>query len=220
MYRTDPETGCHTNIVSEIDVIDQCCDHSYYDCNSTGSGYGFEPAEIINGDCIHNGPEGHEDFVHPSVLCNSYHKYAVEWNSDRLIYYFDDIPYWTVLNTSNIDPMRTIIDLQVENDLGYGNFYQNSTWPQSMLVDYLYYYRLRTTDCNNPITFQNIGQIRTFWTLSTAGVISDITFGDNSAPITLDATNYIFRAVNSFTINGEFTVNTGTELTLMPTPCD
>jgi hypothetical protein len=88
-----------------------------------------------------------------------------------------------------------------------------------MKIDYFNYWKLKL-DCSNPLLIANNTALATYWTPGTPAIKSDITFGDGSAAIFLGTGNYyIFRAVNTITINGDFTVQAGAEFTAMPTPC-
>ena len=89
-----------------------------------------------------------------------------------------------------------------------------------ILAIYFHYYKLRL-DCSNPLTILNNLQLATYWTSGIPAVKSDITIGNGVSPISLNSgVCYVFRAVNSITINGDFSAPIGSELNIIPTPCN
>jgi len=158
-------------------------------------------------------------------LCSSYHKFAVEWNTDRMIYYLNDLPLGANYNNLSfiMDPMRLVISPGINSSSGYGNnfdFYHGTTFPQYMKVDYFHYYTLRL-DCLSNLTLNSNSDVTNYWTTGVPAVKSNIIFGNGTSSITLSTdVKYVFRFVNSLTINGEFIIPSNSELTLMPTPCN
>lgn len=157
--------------------------------------------------------------VSSSPLCSAYHKFAAEWNTDRMVYYLDDVPFFVSNDAGNVmDPMRLIIAQSL--NIWVYDFYAGQPFPDTMKVDYFHYYKLRL-DCGNNLTILNNTDLGNYWVSGVPAVKSNITFGNGANTISLSSgTSYIFRAVNNITINGEFTVPSGAELTLMPTPCN
>jgi len=158
-----------------------------------------------------------------SPLCSDYHKYAVEWNTDRMVYYFDDVSFFVSNDAGNVmDPMRVVIGAQIDYQ-GYGanrDYYPGTPFPQYMLVDYFHYYTLNKY-CSNNLTILTNTDLNTYWNGTGVGVQSNITFGNGSNTISLSSTDkMIFRAVNTITVNGELTVPAGAEFTLVTTPCN
>ena len=87
---------------------------------------------------VHNG-------VHQNYH-DSFHTYSVEWDSDQLRFYVDDVHHWTVYDrnvenflSTNAGPMRLIINTAVG-----GNFLENpnasTVWPQEFQIDYVHAY--------------------------------------------------------------------------------
>ena len=88
------------------------------------------------------------------------------------------------------------------------------------MVDYFRYYTLNK-DCSNSLTILSNTDLSSYWNGGSVGVKSDITFGNGAGTISLSSGDHmIFRAVNSITINGDFTVPAGAEFTAEPTPCN
>ena len=152
-------------------------------------------------------------------LCSSFHKFAVEWNTDRMVYYFDDNQFFISHDIGNImDSLRIVIDQQIDENVD--DFYSGQPFPDTMKVDYFHFYKLRL-DCSSSLTIFNNTDLANYYTPNIPAVKSDITFGNGAGTIALSSgVYYIFRAVNTMSINGEFTIPSGSEFTLMPTPCN
>lgn len=198
------------SIHNEIDVMDECC-CIYSDAKTTSSawhaaGSGADSCQVITlGACTN---------VSPTPLCNTFHKYAVEWNTNRIVFYRDDLPYLQSYNNPamTMNPLKIVIDLQITNAC---NFYPGMPFPQYYSVDYFRYYTLKL-DCGTSATLLTNADLAAY----TYSVKSDITFGNGTDSISLNNTDVkYFRAVNSITINGTFTAPLGSELGLIPTAC-
>jgi beta-glucanase (GH16 family) len=89
-----------------------------------------------------------------TALFDAYHKYAVEWNTDRIIYYFDDVPFYSAYNYPSLTmaPQKVVIDLQIHQCCD--DFNPAITFPQYMKIDYFRYYQLKK-DCNNDAVINN-----------------------------------------------------------------
>jgi len=198
----------------EIDAMDVCCSF-YSDTKTTTAGWcHIDPATCTETD---SPPATH---VNDTPLCDNYHKIGAEWNTDRLIFYMDDIP-WIYTNIQNLTltPQRVLIEEQLDMNTNK-DFSPGTIFPQYMRVDYFHYYKLRL-DCSNPLTILNNLQLATYWTSGIPAVKSDITIGNGVSPISLNSgVCYVFRAVNSITINGDFSAPIGSELNIIPTPCN
>ncbi|HTB32454.1 MAG TPA: glycoside hydrolase family 16 protein [Bacteroidia bacterium] len=146
----------------------------------------------------------------------AYHKYAFEWNTNKLIFLFDDVPYSENYNspTFTMHPLWVYIQEGLA-DTTY-HFSPGTTFPQYMSVDYFRYYKLNL-DCGT----SSILLTNTDLAAYVYSVKSDITFGDGTNSISLNSTDKkYFRAVNTITINGTFTAPLGSELGLLPTACN
>ncbi|HWY98005.1 MAG TPA: family 16 glycosylhydrolase [Bacteroidia bacterium] len=201
------------SIHNEIDVMDECC-CVYSDAETTGSGW--NEAGVGADSCQYRGA-GWCTYINPVPLCNGYHKFAVEWTTNRMIFYRDDIPYFQTYNspTLKMNPQYLFIDLQISSSC---DFYPGTPFPQYMAIDYFRYYKLNL-DCGTNVIFAKNSDISGF----TYGVKNSIIFGNSSGSIDLSgcgSKSYVFRAVNGFTINGDFTAPKGYELTLAPTACN
>jgi len=97
-------------------------------------------------------------------LSGGFHKFAIQWDPYKMIYYFDDNPTTTVYDSSGVkipqhgmklfmnfcvDPMYAFLP----NDwtgVNHGNQLP-TRWPQSFEINYVHYYKLGT-DCNTNLT--------------------------------------------------------------------
>ncbi len=203
--------GCNGD---EIDIMDECCS-TYHDAKTTGAGWGHNDPSTCS---VTDSPWGIH--INSTFLCDDYHKIAAEWNSGKIIFYIDDVPWWpTVIQNFTMAPQRLLSEEQVGANTNM-DFSPGTIFPQYMMVDYFHYYKLNL-DCSNNLTILTNTDLSNYWTAGVPAVKSNITFGNGSSSITLNSsTNYVFRAVNTITINGDFIIPLGAALTLMPTPCD
>jgi beta-glucanase (GH16 family) len=154
-------------------------------------------------------------------LYENFHKFAAECLPDRIIYYFDDVPFHTVYEGPFPNTlMRVAMINQLRNGIWpqYPNVFEgyNTPWPIYFDVDYFRYYQLNIQYCNADALIINNTQLSNF----VYGVRRNIIIGNGTAAISLNAGESVtFRATNDVTINGEFTVPLGCELNIIPTPC-
>ncbi|NVO02382.1 MAG: family 16 glycosylhydrolase [Bacteroidetes bacterium] len=214
----------------EIDIMDECCSF-YRNAKTTGAGWGHNDINNCNGT---NPPWGWH--INSTPLCDDYHKIAAEWNADKIVFYMDDIPWnYTSIQGFTMNPQRILIDLQIDArasdngknyDFAPGTIFSPPphTGPDntSMLVDHFYYWKLNL-DCSNSLTILNNTELNNYWN-GTPAVKSDITLGNSSSIIAVGTgstySNFVFRAVNTISVNGDFTLPSGIEFTMMPTPCN
>lgn len=212
----------------EIDMIDDCCCSTYQKADSVVTGWGYPAATSGPDTCNRLGTKSFST-ASKVPLCNAFHKYAVEWNTNRLAFYHDDTLYHQELNVAGLTmyPMQLFMDLQLYCGCTFypGSFSVPTHHSQFMTIDYFHYYRLKH-DCGNNITFFDDAQISSY----SYAVEKSITFGNGSNAFDLSmctpATGYsdfIFRAVNGFTIPNygySFKVPAGTVMMLIPTACN
>lgn len=205
------EFPCSVYVHDEIDILEPS-GTQYADGKTNVCGWHDENHD---GTCSsHKVGEG--IFTSSNPLFVGYHKYAIEWNSDRIIYYFDDIPFCSAYNDASLimDPQKIVIDLQI--DANVYNFNPAITFPQYMKVDYFHYYQLKK-DCNTDAIINNNTDLSNF----VFAIKRNITIGNGSTTIYLNyGDKKAFRSTNETTINGDFTVPLGSELNIIPTPCN
>lgn len=146
-------------------------------------------------------------------LFSGYHKYAVEWLPDRIIFYFDDIPYAMYFGHPSLimEPLRMVIDLQIDSNVM--DFNPSITWPQSMRVQYFRFYQLNMQCFNTTVqTFNEFTSIN--------GVQASVNVLPSPNGISLPASyDKTIRSTGDIVIQGEFNVPIGSSLKLIPTPC-
>jgi beta-glucanase (GH16 family) len=159
---------------------------------------------------------GQGTYTSPNPLFTGYHEYGLEWNADRIIFYFDDVPFYSSYNHPSLimDPQRVVIGLQI--DIGVADFNPSITFPQYMKVDYFRYYQLGK-NCSTDVVINNNTDLSNY----IFSVKRNITIGNGASTISLNSGDIkTFRATDETTINGDFTVPIGTELNIIPTPCN
>src|ERR1700739_56671 len=198
----NPDCSVH----NEIDIMDECC-CVFSDAKTTGSGWGMAGGGADSCKAIN---AGWHTNVSPVPLCSAFHKYAVEWNSNRIIFYRDDIPYFENYNDPSMimNPQKIVIDLQISNSC---SFNPATPFPQYMTLDYFRYYKLKL-DCGTSALLLNNTDLANY----VFSVKSDITMGNGAGNISLSSTDVkYFRAANSITINGTFAAPLGSEFALL-----
>lgn len=152
-------------------------------------------------------------------LYENFHKFAAECLPGRVIFYFDDVSYFSIYSQSYpTHPMRVVIDnqLQVYPKDFVTNGIPVTPWPIYYVVDYFHYYQLNMDYCGTDATINSNSDLTSFQ----YGVRRNITIGNGSSSISLNTgDNITFRATNGVTINGNFTVPVGSTLNIIPTPC-
>jgi beta-glucanase (GH16 family) len=83
-------------------------------------------------------------FATPVNYHDGFHTYAVEWDAKKIRFFIDDVNWYSIYDAdvngtiSNSAPMETVLNVAVGGDfLGDAQPDGSSTWPQSMLVDYV-----------------------------------------------------------------------------------
>ena len=206
--------GCRT-IHDEIDILEPS-GSQYADAKSNVAGWHDEHPDC---NIDHVKISGNVWYTHSQPLFDNYHKYAVEWLPDRIIFYFDDQPFYVEFNHPKMvmEPQFVVIDQQIDGGLPVPYLNPNTPLPQYMSVDYFRYYSLSNNYCNQNATILNNSQLSSFL----FAIRKNIFIGNGSSSISLSSgDNITFRATNEIIINGDFTVPLGSELNLIPTPCN
>ncbi len=213
-YVEHDANGCRT-IHDEIDILEPS-GSQYADAKSNVAGWHDEHPDC---NIDHVKVSGNVWYTHSQPLFDDYHKYAVEWLPDRIIFYFDDQPFYVEYNHPKMvmEPQFVVIDQQIDGYLPVPYLNPNTPLPQYMSVDYFRYYELNDNYCGQNATILNNSQLNSF----SYGIRQNITIGNGSSSVSLSSgDNKTFRATNEITINGDFTVPLGSELNLVPTPCN
>jgi|AntRauTorckE6833_2_1112554.scaffolds.fasta_scaffold00890_7 beta-glucanase (GH16 family) len=213
-YVEHDANGCRT-IHDEIDILEPS-GSQYADAKSNVAGWHDEHPDC---NIDHVKVSGNVWYTHNQPLFDDYHKYAVEWLPNRIIFYFDDQPFYVENNHPKMimEPQFVVIDQQIDGGLPVPYLNPNTPLPQYMSVDYFRYYSLSSSYCNQNATILNNSQLSSFL----FAIRKNIFIGNGSSSISLSSgDNITFRATNEIIINGDFTVPLGSELNLIPTPCN
>lgn len=205
----DTSTGCYITH-REIDILEPS-GKQYADSKTNVSGWWTN--QITNNCPLKYG----EYYFHsPTPLFIEFHKYAVEWLPHRIVFYFDDEPYFVSYNDNSVPDLShfVVIDQQLQG--GNWPLNPNTPMPSYMTIDYFHYYQLKK-DCSTNAFINNNTDLSNF----DYAVKNNITIGTGSTFVYLNIGEIkTFRAVNEITIYGDFTVPLGCELNLIPTPCN
>lgn len=170
---------------------------------------------LINGVDCHGVKYNEYTYTNTTPLFDNFHKYATEWLPDRINYYFDDILISSNYNVQGIPTHDQFIVIDQQLD-GAVPLNPNTPMPSYMTIDYFRYYQLKK-DCNTNAFINNNTDLNNF----NYAVKNNIIIGAGSTVVSLNFGEIkTFRAVNEITINGDFTVPLGSELNLIPTPCN
>ncbi len=146
-------------------------------------------------------------------LFMDYHKFAAEWLPDRIIFYFDDVPFFADYDNPRMPDHSSwvVIDQQI------GKLYPlaNTPWPLYWYTKEFTFYELKF-DCESIAYIYCNSDLQSF----VFKVYSDIYIGNGDYTITLaTGTKKTFRAANEIILSGEFEALLGSELNLINTPC-
>ncbi|MBI5539545.1 MAG: family 16 glycosylhydrolase [Bacteroidia bacterium] len=198
--------GSENTPYGEIDISEK-----YYALSesesSTNIWYGIPPNNTIQS-------FGAETFISQSLLTNSFHRYAVDWSPNRLIFYLDGKMIREIYNNSLIPTYKQLVTIGSGPDLpsNYGLGFSPSV--RKMYVDYVHAFVLRK-DCLTSKTITNIYPFDGF----IYQVYNNVTL-DCSTLITIPSTAKIaFRATNSILIKGDVIISQGAEFGIYPTNC-
>lgn len=212
-YYIEDENGCRI-IHDEIDILEPS-GTQYADGLSNVAGWHDEDPDC---NIDHVKVSGDVWYTNDEPLFEDFHKYAVEWLPDRIIFYFDDQPFYVSYNHPKMvmQPQYVVIDQQIDGYLPVPYLNPNTPLPQYMTVKYFRYYELKNTDCNQDVSIVNNYQFNNF----SFGVRRNINIGSGSSSITMSTgDNITLRATDEITLLSNFTVPLGCELNLIPTPC-
>lgn len=205
------------------------------------NGYTVGTGYSVNTSGCTNIAQGTGQTINTSFLLSlGFHKYAIEWAPDRMVWYIDDAAVRTVYDASGanipqnglrlvlnfaIDPWNSLRPASPRWDKAYipcgGSLCAYDTagtnFPHYFEIDYVNYYKLNT-DCSTNLTFSSS-------TTYDRKVKNQITT-DTSNPPTFNpgtaAASYTLRADESVTIDAGVTINpTGTgyfAIDIMPCP--
>jgi len=122
--------------------------------------YGENGGGVFRHEFVYQGQTAVHDGV-PQNYHNGFHTYSVEWDSDQLRFYVDDVHHWTVRDqnvenfiSSNAGPMRLILNTAIGGDF-LTNPNGSTVWPQVFEIDYVHAYTKAAE--GTTLTFENGG---------------------------------------------------------------
>ena len=140
-----------------------------------------------------------------------WHTYAIEWNSNRMIWYVDGKAVRTLSNHGIIDPVRIILSLGVQREKNKLPP-TSPSWAEYMYVDYVKVYCLKC-DKNTPLIINDLTDLATY----DNKVKKSITIN----PITIPAGSKItLRANDYIELKPGFEAQAGREFYLDVSPCE
>jgi beta-glucanase (GH16 family) len=230
--------ACTPVYYNEIDI----CENGAFD-SYPGTHMGTNNHLHLSGSCANNDLLNTENYLKITglpLLSSAFHKYAIEWAPDRMIYYFDDVAVRTIYDpTGALIPqhsMAVILNFAWDPYAAYLPSDWNNTkifplypkhneqspvlHPQYFEIDYLRYYKLNT-DCSTNLTICTPGT-----DYSARAVEKSITTGGSSGCTptfnpTTTANSWTLRATDFIQIAAGTTINpSGTGYVLLETmPC-
>ncbi len=154
-YYQYPGIGC-IELKDEVDILEPSS-VQYYDARTNVAGWHDEDGEC-NGYKV-----GQDSMRSPVPLFEDFHSYAVALLPDRIIFYFDDQPFFSA-DTVNYPGIAHSLKmspwLAVIMDLGMGGYVvpqplPSAPFPQFMYIDYFRYYRVNPEFNIETMLFQN-----------------------------------------------------------------
>lgn len=143
-----------------------------------------------------------------------WHTYGMEWSPKRILWYFDNKLIGSFF--SDYVPSRSMFLMannSVNSWVDQTNMSEN--FPNEMLINYIKVYKL-DCNCQYPAVIQYQTQFNSF----DYKVYNSITIGGYGYSISaLPNSKVAFRATNSITINGDFTLPLGSSLELITHAC-
>ncbi|MBW6474165.1 MAG: CIA30 family protein [Anaerolineaceae bacterium] len=94
-------------------------------------------------------------------VANQFHTFAVEWEPDRIVWFIDGMPYFTATPSDDYmldkqwvfnHPFYILMNVAVGGNFG-GPVGEDTTFPQSMLVDYVRLYQAKSKPVSFTATF-------------------------------------------------------------------
>jgi hypothetical protein len=219
---------------NEIDICENAAHEAY-----TGTVMGTNSHLYSSGSCnpVTINTSNFLEITGLPLLSSAFHKYAIEWAPDRMIYYFDDVAMRTVYDPTGVlipqNAMSVILNFAVDpfaaflpgdwNKLSvFPNYPQHFdqppvSYPAYFEIDYLRYYKLHT-DCSTNLTICTPST-----DYSTRAVEKSITTGGTGGctptfnPSTT-ASSWTLRATDNVLIGAGTTINpSGTGYVILET---
>jgi beta-glucanase (GH16 family) len=169
----------------------------------------------VFGNCTNSYEPGIMIYNKTNDYINNYHIYGIEYSSDKIRFYLDNYK-WDERNSSQLPDSSLWIIFNTGFIYKTGNI-ANNTFPGYYYVDWVKYYKLKTSLCETDATILSNSDLQNFQ----YGLRRNITLGNGSSNIYLNYGDKVtLRASNSININGSFTVPIGSTFDIIPTQCN
>lgn len=212
------QSGCGPLEHDEIDILEPI-GQEYITPMSNTSGH-WKDVDLdldMDGDSCDAAKFGVANVTTPAPMFDGWHRWGCEFLPDRMIYYYDGVPYGETYNDPNYPDhdMIVVIDLQLNQDPTKVRVHPDMPFPQYMQIDYFRFYELQE-DCQLSVTVPDDATYANY----TWSVKANINLGgstglniNNNQPVT-------FRANNTITVQSNTTFNNSPHTTtLLISPC-
>jgi beta-glucanase (GH16 family) len=153
IYYQHLENSCEKKH-DEVDILEPD-PVQYYDASENVSGWWDETDTCT----VHK--YGQDTVRSTTPLFEDYHKYGLELFPDKIIFYFDDVPYFSAdtisspqyIHSLNMVPYLTLVMNVQMGDNPYP--LPDAPFPEYMFIDYFRYYELKPDTVSQNILLQN-----------------------------------------------------------------
>ncbi|HXB12540.1 MAG TPA: glycoside hydrolase family 16 protein [Bacteroidia bacterium] len=224
--------GCSPLFYNEIDICENADPISF-----TGTIMGTNSHLYLSDSCpvTTNTTDQYVPITGLPLLSSAFHKYAIEWAPDRMIYYFDDVAVRTVYDPTGVlipqhamavilnfavDPYYAFLPSDWNNPGIYGTpvhhgDHSPTLYPAYFEIDYLRYYKLNA-DCSTNLTICTPST-----DYSSRAVEKSISTGGSCSPTfnpSTTASSWTLRATDDILIDSGTTINpSGTGYVILET---
>jgi len=146
----------------------------------------------------------------------NWHTYGMEWSPRRVLFYFDNNLVGSYIGDSIPSlSMNLVVNNAVDNYATPNGVPLTTGYPNEMIIDYVKVNKLKCA-CSTNAAVQNNTQLSSF----DYKVYNTITIGGYGNDINIPSNSCVsFRATNTITINGNFTLPLGSSLNLITHAC-
>ncbi len=204
---------------NEIDIIENAAEIVYDGYKVTSNTWIWTP-EISDTCAYQNCVTNYEALNTAFLLSADFHKYAIEWAPDRIIWYIDDIVVRTIYDTSGLKIPQNAMTAILSAGINPSKAFLPADWtfshtptapvcfdgfghPKYFEIDYLRYYKLNV-DCSDDLT--NLCVPTSYSRAVKKSITTNPSCTPTFNPTTL-AGSYTLRAVDHVTLNEGVVIN-------------
>lgn len=207
--------GTGPNSYEEIDIFEHSyCDSSHQLDKGFSCGIWYNP-DGIDYDGAHNTIKSHYIIEDNEQNLVQEHTYACEWLPDRITWLFDGKVIFECVDRNEIPqhPMWLKVSHPVDNNALRD---EEPFWCEtdSLTISRIKYYKLEF-DCDSDVLIDDVNDITNY----EPGVKHSISIASSSGLTLPSTSNVSFRANSSITIDGDFTVPIGAQMTMIIQDC-